>query len=118
MSYLVRRGMGDGPITDPSQLDGQTIATVTPTQVTCDQLPADALARQPGQVCAPAPATAPTAPASGSGVMGWLVDLINQNVAAAPTTPAASDGMSDTTKLLLGAAAVAGIYYYSKRKKH
>lgn len=109
MSYFRRRSLGD-TITDPSQVD----PTLPPTgtvivgeggvkRVPCDQLPADSLARQPGQVCGP--------PAQG--VMDWFLGLIKPGF----TAPAPADtGMSDTTKLLLAGGGAVALYYLFKKR--
>lgn len=112
MTYF-RRGMGDGPITDPCQVDPSlclpetVIGTSPPTRVDCSQLPADSLFRLPGQPCAPASA--------GGGVTGWLLGLINP---AFSTPPTSSQGMADDTKfLLLGGAAALAYYYFRKKRR-
>lgn len=113
MSYF-RRGMGDGPITDPCQVDPSactTVGTVTPTVVDCAQLPADSPFRQAGQPCAPGGSGkgAPT-----GGPMDWLVNTIQSSVAAG--SPSAPD-TSDTTKLLLVGALVAAYYAFWRKKR-
>lgn len=88
MSYF-RRGMGDGPITDPCQVDPSLCPVAVP------------------------PAAAP--PAS-TGPFGWLLGLIRSDVAAAtPSAPSAD--MTDGTKFLLGGAAVVAAYYLFRKKR-
>lgn len=111
MSYF--RSVGDA-ITDPSQVDpslppkdsvivGNDVGV---KRVPCDQLPADSLARQPGQVCGP--------PAQG--ITDWLLSLIRPGYTT--TAPAPADtGMSDTTKLLLAGGAAAALYYLYRKKR-
>lgn len=112
MSYF-RRGMGDGPITDPSQLEnGTTVAVTTPTRVDCSQLPSDSPFRQPGQACAPG------ASSNGSGgAFDWLLDTIKSGGAATPSTSTASTDASDNTKWILGGVAAVAAYYFLFHKK-
>lgn len=86
MSYF--RSLGDGPVTDPCQVDPS--------------------------LC---PAPAPSAGASGGSALDWLVNLIKTDVAAAAsTTPTPASGGSNTT-LLLGAAAVAAYFLLRKKRR-
>ena len=113
MSYF-RRGMGDGPITDPSQLDnGTTVATTGPTRVDCSALPADSPFRQPGQVCAD-DATTAAASSNGGSPFDWLLDTIKSGGAAAQPAQA---GMSDSGKLFLAGAAALAAYYLFRKKR-
>jgi hypothetical protein len=109
MSYF--RPMGD-PITDPRQDDdGHIIASVPPTRVPCDALPPDALARQPGQVCAPPPPIP---------FFDTLKNLVTAGFGpSTPTTaPATQDTGTDTTHLwLLAAAGGLAYYLYRSRKR-
>jgi len=108
MSYI--RPMGDGPITDPRQVDDELPELIVPpTRVPCEQLPADSPWRRPGQVCAGAP------------VSGGIADMITgllQGVAAGPvnTTSTAETGTTYDINLLWLAAA-GGVAYYLMRKK-
>lgn len=89
MSYF-RRGMGDGPITDPCQVDPSTCPVVVP------------------------PAATP--PANTGGPLGWLLGLIRSDVAAAtPSAPSAD--MADGTKMLLAGAVVVAGYYLLRKKR-
>ncbi len=116
MSYHRRNGLGDGAITDPSQVDSTLIGTVAPTRVDCAALPADSPWKQPGQVCAPS-----------STVLDFfngVIDRITGNTPVAPTaavTPATPDtattGPSSNLPSLLLLAAVGGVGYYLLRKK-
>ena len=120
MSYF-RRGMGDGPITSPSQVDDQvaTISDVAPTRVDCEQLPSDSEWRRPGQVCATP---------SGGGVMDYLLNTIRSAISpqAPASQPASSsatmpslppaDGSGTTALLLLAGAAVGGYYLFFHKK--
>ncbi len=124
MTYF-RRGMGDGPITDPCQVDpslcgpGTIVGTSPPTRVDCSQIPADSPFRQPGQPCAPAPAAVGPAGSNGSGVTGWLLGLINPSFSTSPAGASSSSaqGMGDDTKLLLLGGAAALAYYYFRKKR-
>ena len=111
MSYHRRNGMGDGPITDPSQVDDTIYGgEVPPTRVSCDALPADSPWRKPGQACA--------TPSSPLDYITGIVDgIFNRTplppTSATPGTPAAAA----TSPSLLLLAAAGGIAYYLLRKK-
>lgn len=114
MSYF-RRGMGDGPITDPCQIDPSTcvVATVPPTRTECAALPADSPFRQPGQVCAPRDDAG-----NGNGsVMDWVMGLIKPAFAPQSAPTPADEGMSPATFLLLAAGAFATYRYFRKGKR-
>lgn len=117
MSYF--RSMGDGPVTDPSQVDDTVIVgTVTPTRVGCSSLPPDSPWREAGQVCADAPLPTPTPPATPS---GSLLDTLKNLIGGAATGAAApaATAATDTTSLLwlagLGAAGYYAYRYFNKR---
>lgn len=116
MSYF-RRAMGDGPITDPSQLDdGTIVGTTGPTRVDCSQLSLDSPFRAPGQPCAPTDSGSSSQTNGGETPLDWLLGLIKSDVAAA-TPSATAPAMSDGSKWLLGGAAALGLYYYFRRKR-
>ncbi len=118
MSYV--RPMGDGPITDPSQVDDTiVIGETTPKRVTCDELPADSPWRKPGQVCAPQTGGGlfddllkQLFPSSGGGAAG-----AGTGAQTDMTTAPGSGGGSGKTLLLLGAAGLAAYYLFGKRRK-
>lgn len=110
MSYF-RPGMGDGPVTDPCQIDPSAcpVATVPPTRVDCSQLPADSPFRQPGQPCAPE---------NTGGITDWLLGLVKPAFASGgATSQPAAQGTSDGSVLFWGGAAAVAAYYYFTRKK-
>ena len=112
MSYR-RRALGQGPITDPSQVDDSIILEhIPPTRVDCDALPADSPFRRAGQPCAP-------------NLWDYLKKLIAGAPAPTPTTaspePSAPTSPAEDEShlglwLLLGGAA-AGAYYLSKKRR-
>lgn len=111
MSYI--RPFGDGPITDPRQVD-ETISTVPPTRVGCAQLPADSPWRMPGEVCAGAPVASSSAPNGGD---NWLKDFLTGLVSgpAGPApTPVRTDDSPPWLLLALGGAAA---YYLLKKRR-
>jgi hypothetical protein len=94
MSYF-RPGMGDGPVTDPCQVDPST----------CPPPPAP--------TAGGATASTPT----GGGPLAWLTGLIAPVLGTQPTGPAADQGMSDTTKMVLAGGAVLALYYLTRKKR-
>jgi len=110
MSYI--RPMGDGPITDPSQVDGSIIVgEVPPTRVDCSQLPADSPFRAAGQPCAGAPAPA----SSGNFLWDIIAPFVADGGNPAPVVQAA--GLDSSTLLLLAGAGVAAYYMFGKKKR-
>lgn len=120
MSYQrVRRvrAMGDGPITDPSQVDDTVIAgEVNPTRVDCSALPDDSPWKRPGQVCAPT---------MWDRLLSFLANAVTPGPSTAPSSPAptptpdappAPDTASSASPfLMLGGLAAA--YYLLRKKK-
>lgn len=117
MSYF--RPMGDGPITDPSQVDDSLIVgEVPPTRVQCIELAADSPWRRPGQVCADAPLPTP-------GPLGPMIDavrsILDQATGGGATT--APDGAAppathdDGPNLWLWGGAGVLAYYLLRKKR-
>jgi len=105
MSYF-RRPMGDGHVTDPSQVDptvSTIVGTVPPTLVDCAQLPADSPWRQPGQVCAPKTSV--------------IDDLTNFFTLSPSSSTASTSGTGSAIPPIawVGAAAVAAYYLFGKK---
>ena len=110
MSYF-RQGMGDGPVTDPCQVDpslcpgtGIIVGTAPPTRVDCSQLPADSPFRQPGQPCAE----------SSGGIASWFLDLVRPTFQ--PTATAQDQGAGGGSNLLFFGGAAVAAYYLCFRK--
>lgn len=121
-----RWGLGDGPVTSPSDpslqgpvtspmdLPGEIVGTVGPTRVPCEDLPADSPFRGPNGPCPPA------GPSPLSTVTDWLRDMFGGGGTMTPTaTPMAPAVGVDAGPpwLLIGAALGVGYYLYAKRKK-
>jgi hypothetical protein len=108
VAWRRRMGLGDGPVTSPSQVDDTLIPTVPPTRVDCSALPADSPWRHPGQVCAPTSAA-------------WLESLVTDLFAPStgPTAPDATASVMGSGRSLLLWVAAGGLGYYllTRRKK-
>ncbi len=116
MSYFRKRtGLGDGPVTSPSQVDDTIIGgQIAPTRVDCATLPADSPWRQPGQACAPSTGLSNLLDYFG-GLFGKAAQVLPGQ---APGTPVAADpGTSTSTLLLLAGAGGLAYYLFTKKKK-
>jgi len=111
MSYF--RPMGDGPITDPSQVDDSIIVgETTPKRVSCDDLPPDSPWRKPGQVCAPNVVTD-----FFKGLYNTLTSPTFSTETAVPPTTTTTPTSSSSSLLALAAAGGLAYYLYTKRKR-
>ena len=111
MSYF-KRSLGDGPITDPSQVDDSIIVgEVAPVRVDCATLAADSPWRKPGQVCAPA-----------EGFFDSVINTLFPSSSTATTTTdataASSAGISSLSPLvIIGGLAVGAYFLFGKKKR-
>jgi hypothetical protein len=109
MSYI--RPLGDGPITDPSQVD-DPIPVVPPTRVDCAALPPDSPWRQPGQVCAPTIVDAIKGLIEGVTGPGTTSSSNGSTATSAPAT-----GVEGISPLWYAAAGAAAYYLYRQYKR-
>lgn len=123
MSYFkrnTRAGLGDGPITSPSQLPDyfddtstQVVGEIGPKRVACEDLPADSPWRGPKGPC----------PAAGPSLLERIRSWIDSTAITAPDPVQAPTAVPVPTEsmvpklALLAVAGGAAYYLYTKKRR-